>query len=204
MIRSGIHAHDIERASRGYQWFWSLQNPQHPQPVPTGGGIQVLTKQELPWHPAPMLGNAVIVPSTFVQFSDFSFHAPFSALGMRINVPPGGVIRPGFKGFLTVPFNCNIVRMLLCANIAGSVVVDIYRLPAAAVASGSVPGPTNTLIQLSGFRPQLNNAQSFIDTALFSWSTRLTKGDLLSFNVPSTAGIGSMMIALFVQRNSMP
>jgi hypothetical protein len=133
-------------------------------------------------------------------FRDHSWHAPYAAIGARLTGSRGAAIRPGFKGYQPVPFDCSLVGAVLMADQAGSIVFDIYRSSFAAFP----PKKTDTLISLSAYRPSLANQQVNADLALFGWQTALTEGDVLGFDVLSATVLTSVTLTLLVQPNHQP
>jgi hypothetical protein len=205
MQLSGTHSAYTERELRGYHWLWPLQIPQHPQPIPGSVNTTIITRQELPWHPRSLLINAAIEPSPVITFRDFSFHPPYSALGLRLRAANATTaLTVGRKGYATAPFTCQIKGVMLVAGQAGSAVFDIYRLPLSEVLVDGPPGPNSSIISEAEFRPTLNGTQTAIDMRLNFWNTTLNQGDVLCFDLLSCTGISTLTLTLLVARNSQP
>src|SRR5216684_4304354 len=133
-------------------------------------------------------GGFPFVPNV-VDFSPiWSWHAPFSSVGMRIRAGSGGNITPGVKGRIEVPFDCFIYGSTLVADQAGSVDIAIYRTSYASLPHQA----SDTITPLAASRPGLSGAQTFKDLFLKNWSRVLRQGDWLTFEVLSTSGIGSL------------
>lgn len=203
MLLSGGHAAQNEKELRGFRWLWSGVRPaQQIGDVPTR---ELFTRQEMPVHPGSRVFAGVTwAPSSAIAFRSHEFHAPYSSLGLRLRGNNNATLLAGRKGYLVVPFDCSIVKVSLLASSAGSVVVDIYRLPLPQLLAGTQPGPSNTLIGLAADRPALNNAQNALDFTLYSWSTALKRNDALCFDVLSNSGISSLTLTLLVARNDQP
>jgi len=133
-------------------------------------------------------------------FTDFSFHAPYSVLGLKLSGAGNGEILPGIKGYYPVPFDCQINHWTILADLAGSIAFDIYKC-----AYADFP-PTNadTIIGLSAEQPALVNEQTAQDRYLTGWNTTLTRGDILAIEVMSIDVVTSVTLSLFVTRNNKP
>jgi len=95
----------------------------------------------------------------------------------------GTAITTGLKGYLVIPFNCTIQSWYVVADQSGSVVVDVWR------ASGFTI-PTSSAQSIAGSeKPTLSSQQINTDLSLSTWSTSLSNGDVLAFNVDSASTI---------------
>lgn len=92
----------------------------------------------------------------------------------------GTAIASGVKGYVAVPYACTIQSCTMMANAAGTVSFEIWRTNSAdASFPPTVAGAigTNTL-----------TADNYaVDSTLAGWTKTLAAGDVLGFNVPSTA-----------------
>ncbi len=105
----------------------------------------------------------------------------------------GTVFVTGIAGSLYVPFACTISAVtLLAPHESGSVVVDIWKTP-----FGSYPANVGNSICASDL-PTITSAQSHQDTTLTGWTTAITAGDTLTFNVNSVTSLTKLTIALTV------
>ena len=102
----------------------------------------------------------------------------------------GSVISTGSKGYLEVPFDCEISEWTLFADQTGSIVVDVKRATYAGF-------PTTASIAGSE-KPTLSSAQKNQDTSLTTWTTSLTAGDILEFFVDSSTFVLRVTIVLKV------
>ena len=102
----------------------------------------------------------------------------------------GGVITTGQKGFLEIPFNMTITRVTLMADQVGSAVVDIWKDSYAAFP------PTGADSITAAAKPTITAAQKVQDATLTGWSTSLTAGDILAFNVDSVTTIQRLTISI--------
>lgn len=104
----------------------------------------------------------------------------------------GSAISTGSKGFLEVPFDCTINRATLLADQSGSIVVDIKK----STYSGF---PTTSSICASA-KPTLSSVQKSQDATLTGWTTTVTAGDVLEFNVDSATTVTRVTVSLRVTK----
>ena len=102
----------------------------------------------------------------------------------------GTPVSTGSKGYLTLPFDCEVSEWTLVADQIGDIVVDIKR----ATYSGF---PTTVSIAGSE-KPTLSNAQKNQDTNLTTWTTDLSAGDILEYYVDSSAAVFRITVVLKV------
>ena len=103
-------------------------------------------------------------------------------LGLTID-GAGTAITTGIKGYLVVPFNCSIDSWYIVGNTTGSTVIDVWR------ASGYTI-PTSAAQSIAGSeKPTLSSQQINTDLSLSTWTTSLSTGDVLAFNVDSSSTI---------------
>lgn len=106
----------------------------------------------------------------------------------------GSVLTTGVKGYLEVPFNCTINRATLLADQSGSVVVDIFKDTYA-----NYPPVVGDKITASA-PPTITTATKSQDSTLTGWTTSITAGDVLGFNVNSATTITRVTLALKVTK----
>lgn len=107
----------------------------------------------------------------------------------------GGVaITTGIKGDLLIPFDCTIVSATLLADQAGSIVVDIWKDSYA-----NFP-PTNANSICASAKPTLSSATKSQDATLTGWTTSVTGGQTLRFNVDSVATVTRVTLLLQARR----
>lgn len=102
----------------------------------------------------------------------------------------GAVISTGVAGDLEIPFACTINRVTMLADQSGSAVVDIKKGTYSAF-------PTVSSICASA-KPTLSTAQKSQDSTLTGWTTSVSAGDILQFNVDSATTVTRVTIALRV------
>jgi len=95
----------------------------------------------------------------------------------------GSAISTGQKGYSTIPVTGTITKIRLLADQSGSVVIDVWN-----DAFANYPPTVADTITASAL-PTLSSADSVEDTTLTGWTTAVTAGDVLGFNVDSATTI---------------
>jgi hypothetical protein len=115
---------------------------------------------------------------------------------MPILVSGGSLpIAPGVIGWLEVPANCTISGWKLTSLQTCTISVDVWNAPFA----GFPPTVANSIC--GGNLPTLSNQKSNSDTVLTGWTTSLSKGSIVMFNLSATdARAIQMMFSLDVIR----
>ncbi len=106
----------------------------------------------------------------------------------------GATITTGVKGFLPVDVTCTIVSATLLADQSGSIVVDIWKDSYA-----NYP-PTIADTITASAKPTISAATKSQDTTLTGWTTSITAGDILGFNVDSITTCQRVTVALKCRR----
>lgn len=102
----------------------------------------------------------------------------------------GAALTTGVKFDLEVPFGCTLVSYTLVADVSGSVVLDIWR----GTYANFPPTVADSITATA--KPTLSAATKAQDITLTGWTTTLSEGDLLRFNVDSVATITRLMLSL--------
>ena len=109
----------------------------------------------------------------------------------------GSAITTGVKGFLEVPFAGTITAATLLSTDAavtsGSIVIDVWKDTYA-----NYPPTSGDTITASA-RPTLTSATKSRDTTLTGWTTAISAGDILGFNVVSVSTLTRVVLSLTVQ-----
>jgi len=115
-----------------------------------------------------------------------------TALGITID---GGTSTPttGSKGYLRVPFACTITYWQLLADQSGSAQITVKKGTYAAF-------PTTASIVASA-PPNLSSAQKNQSSTLTGWTTAITAGDILEFNLDSVTTCQRLTLQLQVTRS---
>jgi hypothetical protein len=96
---------------------------------------------------------------------------------------------------VVIPFTCVITDVTLLADVSGSIVVDIWKDTYA-----NFPPVVGDAITNPASYPTLSTAIKSVDSTLTGWTTALTEGDTLRFNVNSAATVTRVLLSLGVIR----
>lgn len=102
----------------------------------------------------------------------------------------GSAITTGVKGYLEIPFDMTITGWTLMGDQSGSIVIDVWKdtyanfppLDADSIAGSELP--------------TLSTAQKNQDLALSTWTTSVTAGDILGFNVDSATTVTRVTLTI--------
>jgi hypothetical protein len=106
----------------------------------------------------------------------------------------GSAIATGIKGDLEIPFACTINQATLLADQSGSIVVDIWKDTYA-----NFPPTVADTITASA-KPTISSATKAQDATLTGWTTAVSAGNILRFNVDSCATIKRATLSLKVTK----
>ena len=122
--------------------------------------------------------------------------ALLSDIGLRATIGDGvNVITTGVKGVgVEVPCDCDLNMWTLLADVSGSILVDIWK-----GAYSSYPPVVGGSITASA-KPTISSALKGQSSTLTGWTTALTKGDILRFNVDSVATVKLVSLNLRAKR----
>ena len=104
----------------------------------------------------------------------------------------GSTIATGQKGHIEIPFACTITQVTTMADASGSIVVDIWKDTYA-----NFP-PTNADSICASAKPTLSSAQKAQDSTMTGWTTSISAGDILAYNVDSATTVKRVTVALKV------
>ncbi len=106
------------------------------------------------------------------------------------------VITTGVKGYIQCPYTGTITKVALVVSDAsftsGSIVVDIWKDTFA----NRPPTVADTITAAA--KPTLSGATGSEDSTLTGWTTSVTAGDVLGFNVDSVATVKQVMLQLTI------
>lgn len=115
---------------------------------------------------------------------------------MSIQIDGGGsVLTTGVKGDIRMPFNMDIERASLLADVSGSCVIDIWGDTYA-----NYP-PTVADTITAAAKPTLSTAIKSEDTTLTGWSKSRLEGSTLRINVDSATTLTRVELSLKYKRN---
>jgi cell division protein FtsL len=106
----------------------------------------------------------------------------------------GSTITTGQKGYLDIPFACNITGWTLLADQSGSIVIDVWGDTYA-----HFPPTVGDTITGSE-KPTLSAVQCNEDLSLTTWTTEISAGDILAFNVDSCSTITRITLTILASR----
>jgi hypothetical protein len=112
----------------------------------------------------------------------------------------GSAITTGMKGRLEIPYACTINRATLLADQSGSIVVDIWKCTYAQFDGGSTHPVSGDKITASA-PPTISSATKVQDSTLTGWTTSVSAGDILAFNVNSATTVTNVTISLKVAKS---
>lgn len=117
-----------------------------------------------------------------------------AAVGYTID--GGGMeIATGVAGVgLTIPFNCTINEWTLQANTTGSIVIDIWKDSYA----NYPPTVADTITGTA--KPTITSSTKGNSSTLTGWTTSVSAGDVLYFNVDSVSLIQNVVLTLKVTK----
>jgi len=102
----------------------------------------------------------------------------------------GAAIATGVKGDVEIPFGLTITQATLLADQSGSIVVDIWKDTYA-----NFPPTVADTITASA-KPTLSSAAKSQDATLTGWTTSVSAGDILRFNVDSASTVTRVVLSL--------
>jgi hypothetical protein len=120
-------------------------------------------------------------------------HSLTGSLGIVID-GAGSAVTTGLKGFLRIPYACVINSVDIVADQTGSAVIDIW-----ADSYANFPPAVGDSIVASA-KPTLSSAQKSQNATLTGWTTSLSEGSYLAFNVDSAATVTRITLTLKVTR----
>ena len=122
----------------------------------------------------------------------------FAALPITIEyvIEGGGLsLSPGQKGHLVMPYSGTLQSWTILGDVSGSCVIDVRKTTYAAFP----PTVANTIT--GSAVPTVAAAQSATSSTLTGWSTNFLAGDVMAFNVNSTASFTRLTLALSAIRS---
>ena len=121
---------------------------------------------------------------------------PGETLNLEASFAPAtGTIQAGTQVIVRVPSNATIVRAYISCMQTGSIVVDVWR---DAIANS----PVTDADSITAAAPITVSAAAFVeDTTLAGWTTALTAGDVLVFNVDSAATVTNCTAGVTVTKS---
>lgn len=106
----------------------------------------------------------------------------------------GAAITTGIKGDFSVPANCTITSVTALADQTGSIVVDVWKDTYA-----NFP-PTDADSITSAAPVTISSATKATDSTLTGWTTSISAGDILRFNVDSASTVTRVTLEIRVTK----
>lgn len=106
----------------------------------------------------------------------------------------GSVITTGLKGYIQIPYNCTITGWTVLPDQTGSIVVDVWKqslMNFPPIVADSIAGTE---------KPSVVSADYGQDLTLTSWTTTVTAGDIVAFNVDSASVVTRATIQILTTR----
>lgn len=181
--------------------FRALVGADLPNPSSSSlGGIQSFAAVSHKWINA--ISTSGVPSATQPDFSDLTGTASSSQLpsnqklGAVGTVIDGGgaVINTGQKGYILCPYSGTITSATLIADQSGSCVIDVWK-----AAYPTIPTVSNSIV--ASDPPTLSSSQKSQDTTLTGWTTSVSAGDVIGFNVNSASTITRVMLELGITKS---
>jgi phage baseplate assembly protein gpV len=104
----------------------------------------------------------------------------------------GSAITTGNKGYLTVPYGGTITGWRIISDQSGSCVVDVWKT------ANAIPTVTNTIAGTE--KPTLSSQQLNTNTALTTWTSSVSPGDIFAFNVDSATTVTRVNVSIYITK----
>ena len=106
----------------------------------------------------------------------------------------GSVITTGQKGYIEVTYDATITRWTIIGNATGSCVIDMWK----AAYAGAPPTVANTIT--GSAKPTLTAAQKAQSSTLTGWTTAITAGDIIGFNIDSVSTLTRLNLSVKITK----
>jgi len=119
----------------------------------------------------------------------------FTAGCFGITIDGGGsVITTGLKGYIQIPYNCTITGWIVLPDQNSSIVVDVWK-------TALINFPPTVSNSIAGTeKPTVISGDYAQDLALTTWTTAVTAGDIIAFNVDSASVVTRATIQILTLR----
>lgn len=118
----------------------------------------------------------------------------FGSFGITID-GGGSVITTGVKGYVTVPYSGTITGWTLLSDVSGSIVIDVWK------DTYSVFPPSVADTIAGSEKPTLTSANKNQNLSLSTWTTSITAGDIIGFNVDSATTLTRVNLAINITKS---
>lgn len=107
----------------------------------------------------------------------------------------GSAITTGTKGYVSIPYGGTITGWVLMSDQTGSIVIDVWKDNYA-----SFP-PTVADTIAGSEKPTLSSAIINQNVSLSTWTTSITAGDIIAFNVDSASTLTRVNLAINITKS---
>lgn len=116
-----------------------------------------------------------------------------ASFGITLQCEDNTLIATGEKQvYLAMPYDCTITGWRLTGNTVGSIVIDVWKK------NSDIPTVADTITGTE--KPTLDDEQIAADTNLTSWTTDVTAGDIIAFNVESVTDLSAAVLTIMVTK----
>ena len=160
------------------------------------GDLAVGTGSNTAQRLAVGVSNGQVLTVDSAETTGLKWATPASATGtFGITIDGGGTaITTGIKGDVTIPYACTITEMTILADQTGSIVIDVWKDTYA-----NYP-PTDADSITSAAPVTISSAVKATDSTLTGWTTSVSAGDTIRFNVDSAATITRATLVIKVTK----
>lgn len=106
----------------------------------------------------------------------------------------GSVITAGLKGSVPIPFACVITSWTLVADQTGSIQMDVWKSSYASYP----PSVAGSIVAAA--KPAISAGVKASSSTLTGWTTAVSAGDILAFNIDSVSVINRVTLSLSLAR----
>lgn len=141
----------------------------------------------------PVGTNGYVLAARSGETPGIAWEAQYATVNFVID-GGGSAITTGVKGDIVLDFAGTITGVTTLADQTGSIVVDVWR------DSYSNFPPVDADSITASAPPTLSSAAKSQDTTLTGWTTTVSAGDILRFNVDSATTVTRVTVALKIRR----
>jgi hypothetical protein len=105
----------------------------------------------------------------------------------------GSTPSTGVKGYIVLPYNCNIVSWYITSDVVGSAVFNVKY-------AASIAGIGSTTSIVAAAPPTLTSAQAATSSTLTGWTTSFVAGNVLEFDLSSVSSSTRLTLQLTLQK----